>query len=99
LTADGCHCWVIFQITGGTIRGQVLQIPAGVRRWVVADQYYLYDSENVLIGALKIRDQAMFGFSSFLMRLGGEVGDYLRITFNLTMPKANVEMSTEPFEI
>jgi hypothetical protein len=40
----------------------------------------------------------MWGFIPFFRRRGGDVGDFLRLTFSLNQPIARVEVAQEPFD-
>lgn len=73
-------------------------VPAGIRKYLDSSGYDLRGSDDSIIGRIRLAEANMWGFLPFFRRRGGEAGDFLRVTFNLSERRAVVEVAEEPFE-
>ncbi|MBN2575500.1 MAG: hypothetical protein JXP73_13130 [Deltaproteobacteria bacterium] len=95
---DGAGVWVTYRISQGILRSGVLGVPAGIRKCLDPQGYDLHGADEAKMGRVRIRGSSMWGFLPFFRRRGGDVGDFLRITFRLTEHIARIEVAQEPFD-
>lgn len=96
--SDGNRIWATYKISAGMLRSGVVGVPAGIRKYLDSSGYDLRGSDDSNIGRIRLAEANMWGFLPFFRRRGGEAGDFLRITFNLSERRAVVEVAEEPFE-
>jgi hypothetical protein len=95
---DGTRIWATYKISAGMLRSGVVGVPAGIRKYLDSSGYDLRGSDDSAIGRIRLAEANMWGFLPFFRRRGGEAGDFLRVTFNLSERRAVVEVAEEPFE-
>jgi len=95
---DGSGVWATYRISQGMLRSGVLGIPAGIAKYLHRQSYELHGADDASIGRVRIGGNSMWGFIPFFRRRGGDVGDFLRLTFSLNQPIARVEVAQEPFD-
>ena len=111
---DGRGVWATYRISQGMLRSGVLGIPAGIAKYLHRQSYELHGADDASIGRVRIGGNSMWGFIPFFRRRGGDVnrrtrhwheigrggdvGDFLRLTFSLNQPIARVEVAQEPFD-
>ena len=94
---DGSAVWVTYKVSAGMLRSGVVGVPAGVKKYITCDRYKLHGRDGARVGRIGIRDGSMWGFLPFFRRRGGDVGDSMRVSFNLSEGKAVAEISEEAF--
>lgn len=71
---------------------------ARTKKYLSEDGYDLSGLDGTKIGRIGVGSGNMWGFSPYLRRRGGEAGDYMKVSFNLSDKTALAELSEEPFE-
>ena len=89
--------WATYKISEGMLRSGVVAVPAGIKKYITADGYDLYGRDGAKVGRIGMGDSSMWGFLPFFRRRGGDVGDYIRVTVNLSAGTATAEISKEAF--
>ena len=88
---DGSAVWATYKISEGMLRSGVVAVPAGIKKYITADGYDLYGRDGAKVGRIGMGDSSMWGFLPFFRRRGGDVGDYIRVTVNLSAGTATAE--------
>jgi DNA-directed RNA polymerase alpha subunit len=86
-TKDG-SIWVGRRVTDGIYNSGVFSIPSAMKELIQGD-FAFHTADDALIGNLKVKDTSAWTIKSFLRRRGGEVNDYMVVTFNTGTRKAN----------
>ena len=89
--------WATYELSTGTLRNGVVGMPAGIKKYITKDSYALHGLDGTKVGRIGIGATSMWGFVSFFRRRGGEAGDYMRVSFNLSDGTARAEISGEAF--
>jgi hypothetical protein len=90
--------WSTYKLSAGMLRNGVLSVPAGIQEYLTADGYELRGPDGAHIGRVGIGDGNMWGYLPFFRIRGGDVGDYIRVNFNLAEGTVQAELSDEPLD-
>jgi hypothetical protein len=91
----GPTVWVLYRLSAGILRSGVLSVPSGIQKYLTSNVYELHGADGVVIGKVGMGDGNMWGYQPFFRRRGGDVGDYMRVTFDLTSVTASAELIDE----
>jgi hypothetical protein len=92
----GPSVWAMYRLSAGMLRNGVISAPAGIKKYLTAESYELRGPDGAHIGRLGVGDNNMWGFIPFFRRRGGDVGDYMRVDFELATGIVRAELSDEP---
>jgi hypothetical protein len=85
-TSDG-KIWLGHQISRGMFEGGVFSVPAAMQKFLKGD-FTFKVADGVYLGKLNVKDSSAWSLRPFFERRGGEPGDYLVITFDLSTRQA-----------
>ena len=86
--------WLGHQISPGMMLSGVFTVPAAMKEFLQGN-FTLEAADEAHIGNLKIKDSSGWNLGNFFRRRGGEPGDHLVLTFDLTSRKAKVYVGDE----
>lgn len=76
------HIWILIRLSKGVLTSGVFGCPPALRRFL-SGEFLLQTADGTRVGTLVTGDTATWGLGPFFRRRGGEVGDYLHLTFDL----------------
>jgi hypothetical protein len=92
-TADG-QIWILYRLSEGQIKSGVISVPGSLKRFVKG-RFELKAADGATIGTLVCKDNSAWGLGPFFRRRGGEPGDYMLLTVNLSQRAATIEIGDE----
>ena len=83
--------WIIYSLSAAMINSGVATLPAGIRRYVEGS-FSLKTEDGLPVGTLVAAPGNVWGFGPFFRRRGGEPGDYLLVTLDLSKREATLRI-------
>jgi len=87
-TTEG-HIWILLRLSKAVLTSGVFGCPSGLRRFL-GGEFSLQTVDETRVGTLVVGDTGTWGLGPFFRRRGGEVGDYLRLMFDLGKRTATI---------
>jgi len=76
------HIWILLRLSKAVLTSGVFGCPSALRRFL-SGEFSLQTADGTRVGTLVAGDTGTWGLGPFFRRRGGEVGDYLHLTFDL----------------
>jgi hypothetical protein len=76
------HIWILIRLSKAVLTSGVFGCPSALRRFL-SGEFSLQTADGTHVGTLVVGDTGTWGLGPFFRRRGGEVGDYLHLTFDL----------------
>ncbi len=88
------NVWIAYQLSESSVKSGVIGVPASVKDYI-GGEFRLKTEENETVGRVVIRETSAWGFSSFLRRRGGEIGDYMLLVFDTVNKEITIHIGDE----
>lgn len=85
--AGPAKVWICYRLTQSIKASGVVGIPASMKRFLQGE-FELKAVDGASIGRLVVGENGTYGLTPFFNRRGGKTGDYLVLTFNLSLREA-----------
>jgi len=86
-----------YKLSSGTLANGIVSVPAGMKKHL-SGAYELRVAEGAPIGRLVVKDSQAWGLGPLFRRRGGDLGDSLRIVFDLKSKIAVAELGQSSIE-
>lgn len=87
----GGRPWAVYRLSRAVLTSGVFGVPSSLKRFVEGD-FELRTTDGTHLGTLVSREAGAWGLGPFFSRRGGEVGDYLRVVWDLKDRRAEVSL-------
>lgn len=81
--------WILLRLSKAVLTSGVFGCPSALRRFL-SGKFSLQTADGTRVGTLVVGDTGTWGLGPFFRRRGGEVGDYLHLTFDLGKRTATI---------
>ena len=85
--------WLAYRLSEATVLTGVVSVPSAMKEFI-AGEFALKTLDGTGMGTLVAKEGSAWGLSPFFSRRGGEAGDYLLSSFDLTRREASLCIGT-----